>query len=139
MRSGEDAPAPDRPACTRLSAGESRYLLGLLELERGTEPATQAQLARHLDVSQPSTTEMIRRLRQLGLLEPGALRLSSAGTSAALVLWGRRLAAQRLTQDVLGLDAEQARVEAERLATSASPAFARGLVAWGASTRRAAR
>ena len=59
----------------------------------------------------------------LGLLEPGALRLSSAGTNAALVLWGRRLAAQRLTQDVLGLDAEQARVEAERLATSASPAF----------------
>jgi Mn-dependent DtxR family transcriptional regulator len=55
--------------------------------------------------------------------------------SASLVLSSRRQAAQQLAHDVLGLDAEEAEIEAERLAASASPVLARRLVAWRAASR----
>jgi Mn-dependent DtxR family transcriptional regulator len=124
--------AQDRP-CAEITPGEARYLLALLDLERTSAAATQADLARKLEVSRPTVLEMIRRLRQLGLIEPAALKLTVAGTSAALVLSSRRNAAQLLAHDVLGLDKQQAGVEAERLAFSVSPTLGRRLVAWRSS------
>ena len=128
-------PDEERRPCIELSAGEARYLLAISDLARsGTQPS-QAALARRLGVAPPTALQMIRRLRQLGLLAPGSMRLTATGTSAALVLTARRRAAHVLAHDVLGLDEEEAEAEAERLASSVSPKLGRRLVAWRAADR----
>ncbi len=130
------APKPNPSAehpCVELSEGVARYLMAISDLDRGAEKPTQAMLARELDVSQPSALEMVRRLREMGLVEEKGLTLTAAGTSAALVLTSRRNAARDLTSEILGLDPDDAGVEAEHLASSASPELGRKLVAWRAS------
>ena len=115
------------------SEGVARYLIAISDLSRADAKPTQAELARVLEVSQPSVLEMVRKLRGMGLVEEGGLALTTEGTSAALVLTSRRNAARDLTREVLGLDPDEAGLEAEHLASSASPALGRKLVAWRAS------
>lgn len=133
---GEDPPGTgqDHP-CSQLTEGEARYLLAILDLSAEAGPPTQAALARSLGVSNPTTLEMVRRLRQLGLLEGASLALTSPGVSAALVLGARRRAARTLTGDVLGLEDELAAAEATRLAARVSPELSRRLNAWRSSHR----
>ncbi|MFM9125828.1 MAG: metal-dependent transcriptional regulator [Actinomycetota bacterium] len=116
-----------------VTTGEARYLMALLDMQRegGGDPS-QASLARHLKVSAPTALEMLRRLRTLGLVEAEAVRLTPAGTSAALVLSSRRRAALQIMQDVLGLEGDDAEHEAAWLAASASPLLGRHLVSWRA-------
>jgi Mn-dependent DtxR family transcriptional regulator len=128
-----NAPRPDARSCVQLNPGEARYLLAIRALSVDGKPPSQAAVSRRLGVSHPTVLEMVRRLRILELLEPDSLRLTSAGMSAALVLASRRSAARELAHDVLGLDDEQAEIEAERIAASASPELAHHLVAWRAS------
>lgn len=116
--------------CVEMSEGVARYLMALFDLGQEGEPPTQARLARELEVSQPSALQMVRRIREMGLINEDDLGLTPAGMSAALVLTSRRTAATDLTSEVLGLDPEEARAEAEHLASSATPAFGRKLVAW---------
>ena len=119
--------------CMELTPGEARYLLTLRDLAQEQDRApTQAEIARALGVSQPTTLEMVRKLRKLGLIEPKALVLTQQGTSAALVVASRRTAAKLLAHDVLGLDEKQAEIEAANLASSVSPALGRRLIAWRA-------
>ena len=119
--------------CVEWSEGVARYLIAISDLSKAEERPTQAELARVLAVSQPSVLEMVRKLRGMGLVEEEGLALTSEGTSAALVLTSRRNAARDLTREVLGLDPDEAGLEAEHLASSASPALGRRLVAWRAS------
>lgn len=116
--------------CVEMSEGVARYLMALFDLAQVGKPPTQARLARELDVSQPSALQMVRRIREMGLINDEDLGLTPAGMSAALVLTSRRTAATDLTSEVLGLDPVEARAEAEHLASSATPAFGRKLVAW---------
>jgi len=116
--------------CVEMSEGVARYLMALFDLGQEDKPPTQARLACELDVSQPSALQMVRRIREMGLINEDDLGLTPAGTSAALVLTSRRTAATDLTSEVLGLDPAEARAEAEHLASSATPAFGRKLVAW---------
>jgi Mn-dependent DtxR family transcriptional regulator len=116
--------------CVEMSEGVARYLMALFDLGQVGNPPTQARLARELNVSQPSALQMVRRIRQMGLINDADLGLTPAGMSAALVLTSRRTAATDLTSEVLGLDPDEARAEAEHLASSATPAFGRKLVAW---------
>ncbi|MDQ5894230.1 MAG: DtxR family transcriptional regulator, Mn-dependent transcriptional regulator [Actinomycetota bacterium] len=116
--------------CVEMSEGVARYLMALFDLGQKDEPLTQARLARELEVSQPSALQMVRRIREMGLINDEDLGLTPAGMSAALVLTSRRTAATDLTAEVLGLDPVEARAEAEHLASSATPAFGRKLVAW---------
>lgn len=120
-------------SCADVTTGEARYLMALLDMQReaGADPS-QASLARHLRVSAPTALEMLRRLRTLGLVEAEAVRLTPAGTSAALVLSSRRRAALQIMQDVLGIDPENAELEAAWLAASASPLLGRHLISWRA-------
>lgn len=118
----------DRP-CADVSPREAGYLLGLLDLGRATERPTQAALARSMGVSAPSALEMVRRLRQLGLVEPDRLSLTHEGVSAALVLASHRQAARLLAHDLLGIDDQGAVEEAARLAPSISPGLTRRLMA----------
>lgn len=125
---------PAERSCADVTTGEARYLMALLDMQRHQAEVrpTQALLARNLGVSHPTALEMVRRLRRLGLLEGDGVRLTPAGTSAALVLSSRRAAALALARDVLGLPPETAEAEATWLATSASPLLGRHLVAWRA-------
>ena len=79
---------------------------------------TQAEVARSVGVAAPTALEMIRRLRGLGFVAPDAIALTHAGQSAALVLSSRRAAAHALVHDVLGIDDELSRREADHLATA---------------------
>jgi len=134
--SGEDdssaAAALGGNPCIEMSEGVARYVLALFDLNHEGKPPTQAQLARELGVSQPSALQMVRRIREMGLISAEDLSLTPQGTSAALVLTSRRTAARDLTAEVLGLDPAEAKTEAEHLASSASPALGRKLVAWRA-------
>lgn len=129
---GEEQAAAER-SCADVTTGEARYLMALLDMQReaGSDPS-QASLARHLRVSAPTALEMLRRLRTLGLVEAEAVRLTPAGTSAALVLSSRRRAALQIMQDVLGLEGDDAEHEAAWLAASASPLLGRHLISWRA-------
>ncbi|MFT3864932.1 MAG: winged helix-turn-helix transcriptional regulator [Solirubrobacterales bacterium] len=122
----------DEPAlpCGDIGETVARYLLALLDLDRSEERTTQVALARAVGVSAPSALEMVRRLRQRGLVAEGSLSLTPRGTSTALVLASRRDAARRWTHEVLGLDEAEARAEAEHLALNGSPALGRKLTAW---------
>jgi|GEM_PF-1133070 Mn-dependent DtxR family transcriptional regulator len=126
----EIAGEPEARPCVEMSEGVARYLMALFDLGQEGKPPTQARLARELDVSQPSALQMVRRIREMGLINEDDLGLTPAGMSAALVLTSRRTAATDLTSEVLGLDPAEARAEAEHLASSATPAFGRKLVAW---------
>lgn len=128
---GQDESHP----CVEMSEGVARYLMALFDLGQEGKPPTQARLARELDVSQPSALQMVRRIREMGLINDEDLGLTPAGMSAALVLTSRRTAATDLTAEVLGLDPVEARAEAEHLASSATPAFGRKLVAWRNKSR----
>ena len=127
------SPPDDLPSCIDLTVGEARYLLAIRGLEG---KPSQAALARKLGVSHPTALEMVRRLRQLELVGSEGLTLTPEGMRTALVLASRRSAAEHLAHDVLGFDDEQARLEGEKLAATASPQLARRLVAWNASTKR---
>lgn len=118
----------ERP-CAEVSAREAGYLLAVRELAREDTPLTQAALARAVGVSAPTALQMIRRLRQLGLLEPDRLSLTKDGTSAVLLLASRRRAAHLLAHDVLGLDEQTADPQADQLAASISPQLTRRLLA----------
>ena len=131
-RRADDIMGTDMLPCMELTPGEARYLLALRDLSREGAVPSQAAVARELHVSQPTTLEMIRKLRKLELIAPKELKLTQQGTSAALVLASRRQAARLLAHDVLGLDDEQADVEAANLASSVSPALGRRLIAWRA-------
>ena len=121
------APNEPHPPCADLSAVEARYLLAILDLARAAGAPTQAAVARSVGVSAPTALEMIRRLRSLGFVHPGTVALTHAGQSAALVLSSRRAAAHTLVHDLLGVDDQHSRAEADLLATAVSPALGRRL------------
>lgn len=132
-KEGQPASTGEDHPCVEMSEGVARYLMAISDLSRSGERPTQAKLARELDVSQPSALEMVRKLRSMGFVREEGVELTAEGTSAALVLTSRRNAARDLTREVLGLEPEEAGLEAEQLASTASPALGRRLVAWRAS------
>jgi Mn-dependent DtxR family transcriptional regulator len=113
-----------------VTPGEARYLLTIFDIARAGLRISQASLARRLGVSGPTALEMVRRLRQLGLIENDGLGLTSAGTSAALGLGSRRHAARVLALEVLGIDEPAAEAEARRLAPAVSATLAKHLMRW---------
>jgi Mn-dependent DtxR family transcriptional regulator len=123
-------------SCADVSPGEARFLIALLDLSSDAEPLpSQASIARHLRVAAPTALQMLRRLRTVGLVDPSELRLTATGLSVAVVLRSRRRAAFSLLTRVLGMDEAQAELEAAWLASSASPALGRCLVAWRARSQ----
>lgn len=118
-----------------VTPGEARYLLTIFDIARAGVRISQASLARRLGVSGPTALEMVRRLRQLGLLKDESLELTSAGTSAALGLGRRRQAARVLVLDVLGLEEGEGEGEARRLAPAVSSTLARHLMRWRGSPK----
>jgi Mn-dependent DtxR family transcriptional regulator len=129
--------SPEERPCVEVTPGEARYLLTIFDIARAGMRISQASLARRLGVSGPTALEMVRRLRQLGLIGEDGLELTSAGTSAALGLGSRRHAAHVLALEVLGLDEPDAETEARRLAPAVSATLAKYLMRWRDSNQTA--
>ena len=94
------------------------YLEAIHELEEEGTPAIQARLAERLAHSAPSVSEMIRRLRNEGYLEPApsgkAVQLTDKGRARAESVVRKHRLAERLLTDVIGLPWNKAHVEACR-------------------------
>ena len=92
------------------------YLEAVHELEEEGVEVIQARLAERLGHSAPSVSEMIRRLRAEGYLEPSgkAVRLTTKGRKLAESVVRKHRLAERLLTDVIGLEWHKAHVEACR-------------------------
>src|SRR3954469_22636992 len=96
------------------------YLEAIHELEEEGTDVIQARLAERLGHSAPSVSEMIRRLRSEGYLEPvktgggKAVRLTKKGRHLAESVVRKHRLAERLLTDVIGLPWHKAHVEACR-------------------------
>jgi DtxR family Mn-dependent transcriptional regulator len=92
------------------------YLEAIHELEEEGTPVIQARLAERLAHSAPSVSEMIRRLRNEGYLEPAgkAVQLTDKGRSLAESVVRKHRLAERLLTDIIGLPWHKAHVEACR-------------------------
>lgn len=92
------------------------YLEAVHELEEEGTQVIQARLAERLGHSAPSVSEMIRRLRGEGYLEPSgrSVRLTAKGRSLAESVVRKHRLAERLLTDVIGLPWHKAHVEACR-------------------------
>jgi len=92
------------------------YLEAVHELEEEGTQVIQARLAERLGHSAPSVSEMIRRLRGEGYLEPSgrAVRLTAKGRRLAESVVRKHRLAERLLTDVIGLPWHKAHVEACR-------------------------
>lgn len=92
------------------------YLETIWELHEEGVQVIQARLAEHLDVSAPSVSEMIRRLRAEGWVEvkDRFVTLTDKGRTRAVSVVRKHRLAERLLTDVIGLPWHKTHVEACR-------------------------
>jgi DtxR family Mn-dependent transcriptional regulator len=92
------------------------YLEAIWELEEEGAQVIQARLAEHLNVSAPSVSEMIRRLRGEGYVEAKGreLSLTEKGRARAESVVRKHRLAERLLTDVIGLPWHKTHMEACR-------------------------
>jgi DtxR family Mn-dependent transcriptional regulator len=92
------------------------YLEAIHELEEEGIEVIQARLAERLAHSAPSVSEMIRRLRTEGYLEPvgRAVHLTKKGRTRAESVVRKHRLAERLLTDIIGLPWDKAHLEACR-------------------------
>jgi DtxR family Mn-dependent transcriptional regulator len=92
------------------------YLETIWELEEEGIPVIQARLAEHMNVSAPSVSEMIRRLKTEGWVdtEGRSITLTEKGSARAISVVRKHRLAERLLTDVIGLPWHKTHVEACR-------------------------
>ncbi len=103
---------------SRLSRSRQDYLKALLALGGARAVVTTSVLARHLRVSPPSATNMLRRLAaaRLVVLAPGeGARLSAEGQRQAALMLRRHRILETFLVNVLGLDWSEVHDDAEVL------------------------
>ena len=106
------------------SQSVERYLDALYGLHLEGEPIRTTAIARSLELSPASVTEMVQRLATDGYLEYEryhGVRLTPKGIAAATDVLRRRRLLQVFLINVLGLDMELAREEAQRIEYAISP------------------
>jgi len=92
------------------------YLEAVYELQEEGTPVIQARLAERLGHAPPSVSEMIGRLRADGFMESEgrSLRLTSKGRKRAESVVRKHRLAERLLNDVIGLEWHKTHLEACR-------------------------
>ncbi len=109
-----------------LTPASQRYLLAIFAAKRDAA-VTTTLVARELDLSLPTASEMLQRLAKQGLVgRAGASRstawhLTSDGQRHVAALRRRQAIVERFLHVVVGLDAAEAAEEAERLGAAVSP------------------
>ncbi len=107
-----------------LSQSVERYLDALYGLHLEGEPIRTTAIAKSLDLSPASVTEMVQRLATEGYLDYEryhGVRLTPKGIAAATDVLRRRRLLQVFLINVLGLDMDLAREEAQRIEFAISP------------------
>ena len=100
------------------------YLEAIYVLSVETHNAYSARIAEYLDVSPPSVTQAMRRLRRDGLVVDDTakeIRLTAEGLAEAEKVVRRHRLAERWAYDVLGLDWVEAHQEAHHLEHALTP------------------
>ena len=106
-----------------ISAAEQVYLLAIRQ-SRGGPSLSAADLARRMRVSPQATSEMLRRLSNVGLVSIGESRhveLSPKGGAEADAIYRRHALAEWLLSSVLGIPWAETDPEAVRLQAHISP------------------
>jgi Mn-dependent DtxR family transcriptional regulator len=120
----------DSPSQHGITATMARYLVVIHELASAQGTATVRGIAIVLDISNPSATNMIKRLRAKGLVadrETRAITLSDHGEHIARIQIERVGLVQRHLIDAFGYAPADARLEATRLAPAVSDLLVRRL------------
>lgn len=101
------------------------YLKAVYTVAQAAPPVTISKVAEYMDVSAPSSYEMLKRLESQGLLQSGTdvgYRLTEHGMETATRVVRRLRLAERLLTDILGLDLPRVHAEACKLEHVISPA-----------------
>jgi Mn-dependent DtxR family transcriptional regulator len=106
-----------------LSPATQRYLMAVFAAQRDA-PVTTTLVARELDLSLPTASEMLRRLGDAGLLARAGVKsgwqLTARGQRHVAILRRRQAVLERFLQTVLGMDATEAAQDAARLGPAVS-------------------
>jgi DtxR family Mn-dependent transcriptional regulator len=115
---------PDEPAA--LSAAEQEYLESLFWLYEAGLPMTGANLARAMQLSAPTVSEMLGRLERHGYISRDAGRaidFTESGREHAERIVSRHRMIERFLTDVVGVPWDDVHEEAEKLEYAMTPRF----------------
>ena len=110
---------------------EEEYLQTIYWLMEAELPITGANVARAMQLSQPTVHEMLGRLEQDGYVvraEDKSLRFTDSGRGQAEAIVGRHRLIERFLTDVVGIAWDDVHEEAEKLEHAMSPAFEQWMV-----------
>ena len=117
------------------SPAEEEYLQSIFWLSEAGLPMTAANLARAMQLSAPTVSEMVGRLEADGYVSRGqdrSIAFTASGSAHAQAVVRRHRLIERFLTDVLGVPWDEVHEEAERLEHAMSPTLeARMLAAIG--------
>jgi DtxR family Mn-dependent transcriptional regulator len=108
----------------KLTQSVEEYLEAVFKLTRDGSPATVGQIAAALDVSPPSVSEMVRRLRSAGLVADdggSGITLTAEGRAEGARLVRRHRLSERFLVDLLDMPWDAVHEEACKLEHALSP------------------
>ena len=110
---------------------EEEYLQTIYWLMEAELPITGANVARAMQLSQPTVHEMVGRLEHDGYVtraDDKSLRFTESGREQAEAIVGRHRLIERFLTDVVGIAWDDVHEEAERLEHAMSPAFEKWMI-----------
>src|SRR5436305_10579474 len=116
----------------KASGAEEEYLQTIFWLEEAELRITAANVARAMQVSAPTVSEMIGRLEADGFVSRAAdksLSFTSSGRDQAAQIVRRHRLIERFLTDVLGVPWDEVHEEAERLEHAMSPTLEERMLA----------
>ncbi|GAB3283715.1 manganese-binding transcriptional regulator MntR [Sinomonas notoginsengisoli] len=118
---------------SRLSSSTEDYLKTIYAFTEWQDtPITSSQLATRLGVANSSVSEMVRKLKDMGLVDHrpyGAVHLTEEGLRVALTMVRRHRLLETFLVNDLGYSWDEVHVEAERLEHAVSDLFVERLAA----------
>jgi DtxR family transcriptional regulator, Mn-dependent transcriptional regulator len=118
-------------AVEHATPAEEEYLQTIYWLMEAGLPITGANIARAMQLSQPTVHEMLGRLEHDGYVTRGgdrSLRFTDSGLQEAEAIVGRHRLIERFLTDVVGIAWDDVHEEAERMEHAMSPAFEKWMV-----------
>ncbi len=116
MPFGDDRPSVHPPNDPGVHPPTEQYIEAISNLMDEGVPVIQARLAERVGHSAPTVSEMVRRLRDAGLIgvNEHTLTLTSSGRELAIRVVRKHRLAERLLADVIGLPWHMVYAEADR-------------------------
>lgn len=108
----------------QVTVGEEEYLQVMFWLSEAELPITGANIARAMQISQPTVHEMLKRLEADGYVtrsEDRSLQFTDSGIDHAETITRRHRMIERFLTDVLRIPWDEVHEEAERLEHAMSP------------------